>query len=416
MRKKKRRAEKRRLAEKKRKEAKKQKQLELEQQRLRDEKERVLNQEQRRLQEDFSSQDLNQQRRSQIVASYVDHVSRDRNHQTPTHATHPPKNSVNPECIPLNAPSQTFSQREQERVDNEKGPRFQEKLDRIVGPYVDHVSRDRNHHTPTHAMHQLKNSINPEYIPPNAPSQTFSRVPTSYPEGVRQNALTKRLDNGHSNTAESFNRPFQSQANSNPIEQPSKPSIAEIGVMYQVDQPENYVVRNATSVAALSTSNHHATYSIQSQSPLAQAALPAAAASSASLDGIAALLGLANLANNTKTLPESPLPATSPNPEWANYAASFGTIEPQANSPFSTSHGFGANSAAIDANGEAKSGIPSYASIRENCGNGSSNEVAVPIPNTVAATASLPNGYTHEAASGEPQSLSWYSSDRNQRS
>jgi len=66
------RAEKRRLADQRRREAKRQKQRELEEQRLREEEEERLEKErQRRLQEDFASQDLNRQRREQIVASYA---------------------------------------------------------------------------------------------------------------------------------------------------------------------------------------------------------------------------------------------------------------------------------------------------------------------------------------------------------
>ncbi|KAG7352507.1 hypothetical protein IV203_008555 [Nitzschia inconspicua] len=66
------RAEKRRLADQRRREAKKLKQRELEDQRLREEEdERREREKERRLQEDFASQDLNRQRRNQIVASYA---------------------------------------------------------------------------------------------------------------------------------------------------------------------------------------------------------------------------------------------------------------------------------------------------------------------------------------------------------
>lgn len=76
------RAEKRRLADQKRREAKKQKQRELEEQRLREENERLEVEQRLRLQEDFASQDMNQHRRQQIVASYANHVSVDKSHQT----------------------------------------------------------------------------------------------------------------------------------------------------------------------------------------------------------------------------------------------------------------------------------------------------------------------------------------------
>ena len=60
------RAEKRRLTDQKRK----QKKRELEEQRLREENERLETEQRRRLQEDFAAQDLNRNRREQIVASY----------------------------------------------------------------------------------------------------------------------------------------------------------------------------------------------------------------------------------------------------------------------------------------------------------------------------------------------------------
>ncbi|KAL3919780.1 MAG: hypothetical protein SGILL_003582 [Bacillariaceae sp.] len=66
------RAEKRRLADQRRREAKRQKQRELDEQRLReDEEERLEKERQMRLQEDFASQDLNSNRREQVVASYA---------------------------------------------------------------------------------------------------------------------------------------------------------------------------------------------------------------------------------------------------------------------------------------------------------------------------------------------------------
>lgn len=75
------RTEKRRLADQKRREAKKQKQRELEEQRLREEKEQLEAEQRRRLQADFAAQDLNSERRKQIVASYANHISMDGNHQ-----------------------------------------------------------------------------------------------------------------------------------------------------------------------------------------------------------------------------------------------------------------------------------------------------------------------------------------------
>lgn len=69
------RAEKRRFADQRRREAKKQKQRELEEQRQREEKVRLDREESLRLQEDFASQDHDQERRHQIVASYANHSS-----------------------------------------------------------------------------------------------------------------------------------------------------------------------------------------------------------------------------------------------------------------------------------------------------------------------------------------------------
>lgn len=54
----------------------------MEEQRLREENERLEAEQRRRLQEDFAAQDLNRDRREQIVASYANHISGNGSHQT----------------------------------------------------------------------------------------------------------------------------------------------------------------------------------------------------------------------------------------------------------------------------------------------------------------------------------------------
>jgi hypothetical protein len=338
------RAEKRRLADQKRREVKKQKQRELEEQRLREENGRLDDEQRRLLQEDFASQDMNRQRRQQIVASYANHISVDTSHQT-----------------------------------------------------------------------QATNEIN---------SSEYAR--SQKLEVTHSSALTQSIANGHQITAgpeaaTSFNKSSEPQTNTDVFEQGTQliqqpAPEGQGGITYKdnrSDESGNHALRNENSVSVPSTSNEHVAYSMPAQSPLAEAALPSVFSTLASAD---ALVALANLADHTKTLPvmesHSPGGATASNePEWPSYASSGKTtsydtreaaVDQQYNAPsISASHGFSVNansndSASSDLSGEVKRGIPSYAAIRGQISNVSPNDVASAMSNTVTATTSFYNGYTHE--------------------
>mmetsp|Transcript_54662 Transcript_54662/g.61884 ORF Transcript_54662/g.61884 Transcript_54662/m.61884 type:complete len:798 (-) Transcript_54662:270-2663(-) len=361
------RAEKRRLADQKRKETKKQRQRELEEQRLcEEEKGRSDIERQRSLQDDFASRDPNRLRREQIVASYASQISIDQ------------------------AGHQTQVRDEMDLVDytNEKQ---ESQINNVDGRLELQIMELQHNLGPQRLCNINQSSTRPvtdNFDRSSQPRTCNNYYEVSQPNIVEQSALIHHTTSDREATQLNFH------------------------------QPRDYAVRNESGVSVLSTSKEHVPLIIPAQTPLIHAALPSTSTTLASAD---ALLGLANLADNT--LKANTLPAATSHigedasniPEWPAYPyrhASSSTIRKPATNPklsaVSTSHGFGA--------GEVKRGIPSYATIRDQLNSGkpnNSSSVATVETTTAAVNPTLTNG--HRLWTGESYPWSSHSEERNQR-
>jgi hypothetical protein len=266
---------------------------------------------------------------------------------------------------------------EKERLEEEQRRRLQEdfasqdlnrlRREKIVASYANHIGLDRS--PQTQAMNGMHSAEYPQ-------SQQLETPTSSYSNDLRHNAVTQSMDDGYQRTATP-----QAAASLNRSPQP------QIGTSF-FDHGTQHV-QQATPNASVTTSK-------PTQSPLSQAALPSVSETLASTD---ALFALANLAELTQTEPERSSYDSSGRTTSPHYGASSVN---QYNVPsFAASHGFSVHATknetvSSDFGGEVKPGIPSYATIRGQYSNGSPNDVASAMTNTLAATSSFCNGYTHK--------------------
>jgi len=285
---------------------------------------------------------------------------------------------------------------EKERLEEEQRRRLQEdfasqdlnrlRREQIVASYANHIALDRSPQT------QAMNGMHPAEFPQ---SQQLETPTSSYSNDLGQNTLTLNMDDVYQRTAAP-----QATASLNRSPQP------QIGTSF---------FDHGTQHVQQATPNANVTTSKPTQSPLAQAALPSVSETLASAD---ALLGLASLAELTPTEPERP-----------SYDSSAKTTSPHYGEPsvnqynvpsFAASHGFSVYATAnetvsSDFGGEVKRGIPSYATIRGQYSNGSPNDVASAMTNTLAATSAFCNGYTQKTDESNEHSWPARSNEHEQR-
>jgi len=340
------RAEKRRLADQKRREAKKQKQLELEEQRLHEENESLEVKQRLRLQEDFASQDMNQRRRQQIVASYANHASIDTSHQTRS------RNEIN---------SSIYARSQKLEVTHSSA------LTQSIA----------NGHQITAAA-QAASSFNKSPQP-----QTSAGVFEQGTQLLQQPAPEVQggipYQNNRSN--ESGNHVLR---NENSVSVPSTTSNEHVAYSIPAQSPfaeaaSSSVSTNDFADALVALANLAETL------PVTETHVPGGATAS--------------------NEPEWPSSYASSGKTTTSYDTRDALVnQQQYNAPsVSASHGFSVNandsnddSAPSDLNGEVKRGIPSYAAILGKSSNVSPNDVASAMSNTVTTASSFYNGYTHE--------------------
>jgi len=343
------RAEKRRLADQKRREAKKQKQRELEEQRLREEEaERLELEKQQRLKQDFASQDLNRQRREQIVSSYANHLSMDMRNQTKT--TNEPSSVAfarnhNREPTPLfqnGVRQKPLAQ----RIENGYNPGFK------VSTSADESPQFRTDASVFERDSQLIQK--PTLVAENkylSNSLKDSWNPTVLNENRASNLSTSDKHVIHPKS---------------PLVQAASPSVSGIDALFALAD-----LAESTKTLPVTESNN---------SKCAEASNESEWSSHASSRNIA-------LSGTTEpTVTQHTYPA---------FAPSHG---------FSTHHN-SSDPASYCVSGEMKRGIPSYATIRGQFSHEASNNVATAMADKPAHTTSFSNGYTHQT--DEAQVYSW---------